>query len=272
MTRCENFSDRLSLFVLGDLSPAESQRLQEHMSTCASCSAEVHGLRDLIGELKSLPLAQVGAPALQEQREMIQEQILAEELRHLPIADPGDAFFVAQRKAIAESLEQETLQDLAALEASSPALISELKELKLPHPGDLFFRRQAKAIQKVLKQEGRQEREGFWAAWAKPLAAAAAVFFLVLGIARITQWEMSTESPDWNMALEYLAVEMDEEVGLETIDQLDDRQLELLANNLEGSIYVESEELLIEEPVDLEDLNEKELDLLINRLEAKAQT
>jgi hypothetical protein len=144
--------------------------------------------------------------------------------------------------------------------------------LQVANPGDLFFRRQAKAIQKVLKQEARQEREGFWAAWAKPLAVAAAVFFLVLGIARITQWEGSPGTQEWNMALEYLAVEMEDEVGLETIDQLDDRQLELLANNLEGSIYVESEDLLTEEPVDLEDLNEGELDQLINRLEAKAQT
>ena len=264
MTRCEKFSDRLSLLALGDLSPAETGELRQHLASCASCAAEFRGLQDLLGDLKTLPLPEVGESVFQDQQEAILDQILVEDLSRLPVAEPGEAFFASQREAIARTIEQEELEEVA--------LISQLKNIPVPNPGDLFFRRQAKAIAKALKEEAREEREGFWNAWAKPLAVAAALFFLVLGFARVTHWEGSPGSPEWDMAMEYLAVEMEEEVGLEAIDQLDSQQLELLANNLEGTIYLESEEILVEEPVDLDDLNESELDQLIHRLEAKAQT
>jgi anti-sigma factor RsiW len=71
MTRCDKFADRLSILALGDLSPSETQELQEHMVNCASCLTEFQGLRDLLGELKTLPLAQSRAPAFQEQGEAI---------------------------------------------------------------------------------------------------------------------------------------------------------------------------------------------------------
>jgi hypothetical protein len=172
---------------------------------------------------------------------------LESQLRELNPVDPGDAFFADQREVVQLQLQ--------------------LQALPLSDPGDLFFHRQAKAIRRSLAGEAR---EGFWAIWARPLAAAAALFFLVLGVARITHRQDYKMPAGWTMALEQLAAEDDP--GLEDIEELNDEQLKRLAGNLEGSILAEAGDRLMEEPVDLDDLNEQELDLLTRRLEAKRQT
>jgi hypothetical protein len=136
-------------------------------------------------------------------------------------------------------------------------------------PGELFFQSQFKAIRHALREEAQEIREGFWATWARPLALAASLFFLVLGLARITH-RQDTLPPNWGLALQQLAEE--EDSSLDDIDELNTDQLQYLANNLEGAILVESGDQLIEEAVDYDDLNEQELDLLIQRLETGKST
>jgi hypothetical protein len=176
---------------------------------------------------------------------------LESELRALTPADPGEDFFAAQRDAVLLQLE--------------------LTDLPVNDPGDLFFHRQAKAIGRQLQGETRVDtRGGFWAIWARPLAAAAALFFLVLGVARITHRQDGKMTAGWGLALQQMAEE--EGPSLEDIEEMSEEQLQRLAHNLEGAILVEFGGQMLEEPMDLDDLNEPELRILIERLEDKRQT
>jgi hypothetical protein len=93
---------------------------------------------------------------------------------------------------------------------------------------------------------------------------------LVLGLSRITHWNDLKVPVGWNSVLEQLAEE--ESPSLDDIEEMDDEQLQRLAGNLEGFILLEQGDHLMEEPVEFEDLNEQELNLLIQRLEAKKPT
>jgi hypothetical protein len=183
---------------------------------------------------------------------------------------PGAAFFLAQREAVLAQVHSasadEVLPELE-LDPELSALSREIQCLPVVDPGELFFRRQFKDIRRSLRPEGR---EGFWAVWARPLAVAASLFFLVLGLSRITHRQDTKYPANWNLALQQLSEE--EDPSLDDIDELSSDQLQRLANNLEGSILVESGDQLTEEPIDFDDLNEQELNLLIQRLEAKKST
>ena len=226
----------------------------------------------LVAALRDLSLPAVPEEFFARQRETILAAVQVEadaapdwapleaELKALPLAFSHDDFFTEQRQTI--------LQDIAS--DSEAVLIEELRDLPVADPGELFFRRQAKAIGLGLHTETRHEGIR---SWFKPLAVAAALFLLVLGVSRINRVPQFVPSAQWHAALEYMAENEDEEsVGLETIDELNQDQLERLANNIEGRILRDSGEQWMEEPADIEDLNEQELQILIQRLENKVQT
>lgn len=242
MTHCDKIQQNLAFWVLGELTEVEAREVADHVGTCPACGAEAQAYREILGVLQ------------------------AEDLPR-----PGTAFFDAQREAVLAQVRlapelAEALPDVE-LDPEAVALSRELKHLLVADPGELFFQRQFKAIRRSLREE---TGEGFWAVWARPLAVAASLFFLVLGVARITHRHDTKFPPNWNLAIQQLAEE--EDPSLEDIDELSPDQLQLLANNLEGAILVESGDQMIEEAVDFDDLNEQELDLLIQRLETGKNT
>lgn len=277
MTQCDKIQAIFSLWALGDLSEAEAREIEDHLQGCSACAREAQAYRDVLEGLSSHRLPNPGELYFRRQAITIEQQVqdseseteadLSAELKGLGVPDPGAAFFASQREAILNQIQSEAVLPEAELEPLS----QEIKSLPVEDPGDLFFHRQFKTISRQIRSEAQESsREGFWSTWARPLAVAAAVFFLVLGVARISNWNDEVVPADWSVALEYLADE--EEVSLDEIDDMDGEQLERLASNLEGSIYIEAEDNLIEEPVELDDLNEQELDHLIQRLELRAKT
>lgn len=193
---------------------------------------------------------------------------LEAQLKGIPVPDPGEAFFAAQQGAVMARIRREVEE---VPEAPWGDLMLELREIPVAPAGEWFFHRQRKAVREAIRdQAGRRAREGFWDLWWKPLAAAAALFFLVLGIARITHRQENLHPSEWVVALEYLSAQ--EEPSLDEIDEMNLEQLDRLANNLEGDILAEAGEQLMEEPIGVEDLNDAELQMLIERLEAKRRT
>jgi len=61
----------LALYVEGDLLPAESASVEDHLAICASCRAFVSGLRESQSAFKSLRVEPVSAAALGEVRRRV---------------------------------------------------------------------------------------------------------------------------------------------------------------------------------------------------------
>lgn len=311
MTQCDKIQLGFDSAAGQELPADQAEQFARHLESCADCRQEAQKFQKLTRELASWELPAMGDLFFARQAREIGDrlgedpqatEVLATDLRELPLPAVSEEFFARQRKSILAALqvEAEAAPDWASLEAELKALSlsssreeffteqrqtilqgiasdseaafleEELRDLPVADPGELFFRRQAKAIGLRLHTETR--REGI-RSWFKPLAVAAALFLLVLGVSRINRLPQSVPSAQWHAALEYMAENEDEEgVGLETIDELNQDQLERLANNIEGRILRDSGEQWMEEPADIEDLNEQELQLLIQRLENKVQT
>lgn len=241
MTQCNKIQESLTFWVLGELGEDEAREVAGHLQSCGACRAEAQAYQEMVGMMR------------------------AEDL-----PGPGVAFFSAQREAILAQVPSDgSVPDIEISEAEIAQISDQLRQWTVPDPGDLFFYRQSKAIRRSLG-EAETPRWSFGSLWLRPLAAAAALFFLVLGVARITHHGDVKSPPGWNLALEQLAEE--ELPSLDDIEEMDNEQLQRLAGNLEGAILVESGDQLADEPVEFDDLNEQELDFLIERLEAEKQT
>ena len=275
MTQCAKICELLALRVAGELPEPEAKLLSRHLSDCASCQQEAEAYDRLQQDLHALALDNPGDLFFQRQFKSIKEQLpldadqvesaLQAELKKMDLADPGEAFFTTQRQSILDNIQLEAAEEDPATEA----LVAELQALPVAEPGDLFFERQFKAIKTQIRQEASEERKTTW--W-KPMAVAAALFFLILGVARITEWQEGVPSGEWKWAVEYMAQEEEEDVGLEDLEDLSKEQLDLLAQNLEGSIFMNAEDSLIDEGAEYDEFDDQELDFLIERLEARVQT
>jgi len=275
MTQCGKIQEFLALQVAGELTETEAELVSRHLQDCASCQGEAQAYELLQKDLHALSLDNPGDLFFQRQFKSIKETLplemgeseapLEAELKSLDLKDPGEVFFTAQRQSVLDHIQLEAAEE----DPATQALVAELQALPIDDPGDLSFERQFKAIKTQIRHERREERRGVW--W-KPVAVAAALFFLVLGVARITQWQEGVPSGEWKWAVEYMAQEEEEDIGLEDLEDLSKEQLDLLAQNLEGSIFIDAEDSLIEEPADYDELNDRELDFLIERMEARVQT
>lgn len=215
-------------------------------------------LGDLPGqELEALAAHVAGCLACQ--REVGEARALLDGLRALPVADPGEGFFASQAEAIASGILEE-----------------ELREVPLPDPGEVFFHRQLRKIEAQIGVEAYPSRQPSWAErfWVTPLAVAAAIGFLVLGIYQIDRVERRVTPGEWQTALRFMAVEMAVENDLPEdfveYDDLNPGQLDQLAGKMEQAMLNQVDESWVEEPADWDELNGNELDRLIRRLETKA--
>lgn len=274
MTQCAKIQELLVFWVTGDLSDSEGETVSRHVEICPSCRESATAYQSLLEELNHWVVPNPGDLFFRRQFNTIagdlpkspdEDEPLVGELQQLPCSDPGEAFFTQQRQSILEHIQLEAAEE----DPSIQSLVAELQSLSVPDPGELFFKRQFQSIQSQVRREIRQDRPSVW--W-RPLAVAAAIFFLVLGTARITNRQEEVPSGEWRWAMETMAQEEEEETGLEDLDLLSQEQLDVLAHNLEGSILRDAEENLREEPVDYHELDNQELDFLIQRLEASVQT
>lgn len=311
MTQCGKILNLFASALGGELSGASREEFARHLDQCPPCQKEYQAYEGLYSELKDLPLPESEPNLFTRQAQSVHEAIAAlngdevdliQELKALSVTQASEDFFRDQAQAIGSQIEnqafgpqedlsrhlaglgvpqasesffekqrQTILQELASshLELGAESIIQELQGIAVTQPGDLFFRRQAKEIREQLNSETLpQEGVG----WLKPLAVAAALFFLVLGIARVDRQSSDIAPQQWSAALEFMADEEPEAVGLETIDELNPEQLERLANNLEGKILQDAGDQWVDEPIEIDDLNEQELELLIRRLENRVET
>lgn len=232
MTQCNKYQEWMALGAAGGLSKDETAELGRHVGTCSACKETYQGYLGML-----------------------------EELQGQPLPDPGEAFFERQRLEI--------LGQVHAVEDLS--LFEELKSLTETDPGELFFHRQWQAIQGGLGEAARN-RMLRWGAWLRPVAGVAAAVLLLLGLAQIRHWWEVTPPGDWAILQEYFPENFQNDSGLFNLEQLNEEQLSQLAANLRNSIYPNLDQNLLDDSGDWEELNEQELNRLINRLEAKAQT
>lgn len=311
MTQCGKILDLFASALGGELPGGQREEFARHLEQCTSCRQEFRAYQALYSDLKGLHLPNIEPGFFARQAQSIRNAIgvasedeaaLFREIQALELPQASDDFFTRQRQAILSQIEAQAGQPHADLsgqlarlgvpqkteaffEAQRRAILQELESshlaigaesiiqglqgIKVAQPGELFFRRQAKQIRdQLISEQIPQER----VAWFKPLAVAAALFFLVLGIARVDRESTVVAPQQWSAALEYMAEEETEPVGLETIDELNPEQLERLANNLEGKILQDAGDPWVDEPVEIDDLNEQELELLIRRLENRVET
>lgn len=276
MSTCKQNPEHLTLWVLGDLPSAEAKAVAQHVAECSACQRDSEELRLLLGNLRELKWEAPGEAFFAAQaegilgdvdREEVEARRLAEELKELPLPDPGEAFFQRQAEAIQSAVLQETVVE----DADLVALAGELRGIPVPDPGELFFRRQANEIQSQVLPEA-PKKSWIQGVWVRPLAVAAALFFLVLGIYRIDQVTDRVGPMEWQTALRFLAEEAEPMDNFVEWDDLNDQQLDSLAGNMEQAMLIDVDETWVDEPADWEDLNGKELDQLIDRLEMKAKT
>jgi len=238
MTHCDKIQEQLPLLILGDLAGPEAQDLKVHLEKCELCSQEYQELKAMMGDL-----------------------------RDPPPYDPGDLFFRRQLRSIQKQLPGAS----SDLEEEYQDIILQLKALDPPQvPSEEFFQRQFQEIQQQLPPRVSPLRRRLQT-FIRPLAVAAALVFLVLGISRIDNLKGPTPSQYWQMAFEYLSQDEDRSMtGVFELEDLSQKQLEQLAGNLEGYLLMEFGENLIEESSEWEDLNGQELEILIQRLKGQA--
>lgn len=231
MSPCEEFAQQLPEWTLGDLDPAAAFRLEAHLQTCSACRGEAEEFRTL-----------------------------ATGLRNESHGDPGELFFARQAKQILMQVHAES-----SLEEEAEGLLGALKSLPIEDPGELFFQRQFRLIQKQIQGEAAVLRA--WPRpWRRALVAAAALLLFGFGLSRWVPWNSLNSSASWQTALQYLNEENETAVPSLDLDELDSRQLDLLASNLQKSVIQEDPGNLQDED-DWEDLDEPELHLLIERLQ-----
>lgn len=143
----------------------------------------------------------------------------------------------------------------------------EIESLPVADPGELFFHRQLRQIEAQV--QAREERtKSFFGAW-YPAMAAAAVFLLLIGYSTWNRHSKSSWTNDWGTALSFLAEEAEPVFDWPEIEDLDDKELDLVAQDIEGEILKDEADTWFDEPGDFQELNEKEIDQLLDRLAAE---
>lgn len=226
---------------------------------------------ELVAKLKSLPQPAAPEEFFAQQLVSIQEKVHQEqEEAQLSAWLTGD---LSPEESEALRLKVSASKSLQKEAEFGRQILNELQALSLEDPGELFFRRQRRDIHSKLGVDELPalKARSPWQAWLRPVAVAAALFFLVLGVTRIHDRQQSITPLDWQMALLELAEEEPNEEWVDW-DDLSGEQLDLLANNMEATLIYENDDTWYEEPSDWDDLEDEEMDFLILGLENRAQT
>lgn len=144
-------------------------------------------------------------------------------------------------------------------------LLEGLKATPVADPGEIFFVRQLRRIEEEVAREPLR-RSWRWP-WGWPALAAAAMLVLFLGYSLFFRTPGVPWQAEWAKSLPWLAQESGWEEGVD-LDDLDERQLNDYAEIMEQRVLNSPGDSLDEgDPMDWQDLDRQEMDLLIERLQ-----